>query len=113
MEPEEIEYDPKTNLPTLRDGLFWQISTTEGGYVTLSIVQYVTHHKHSFLGIKWGEVSEYKKAYEGLYSFVRDDSLSDTEIKKEAEKLYTDLNTIVAHKERVASLVGIYPPKKL
>lgn len=112
MEPEEIEYDPQTNLPTLRDGLFWQISPINGGYVTLSVVQYVTYYQHSFLGLRWGKVSKYQ-TYEGLYLPIRDDSLSDTDIKEGAERLYTQLTTLESRRNRAASLVGIYPPKKL
>jgi hypothetical protein len=109
---EEVEYDPETNLPKLRDGLFWKISDNESGYINISIVEECIYNQHSFLGIEWGSVTRYD-TYEGLYGYLRETEMSDTEIQLKAEELYRKLSTLDSRKKRAASLAGIYPPKKL
>ena len=113
MEPSEIEYDPETNLPKLRDGLVWQIrESASSGYLSISIVESVTYAKHTFLWLEWGLTTEYR-TYEGLYSILRTDGLSDIAVQSKAEELFRELDRRDETKNRVSSLVGIYPPHKL
>lgn len=111
MERNDIEYDPETGLPQLREGLFWRIGDTSSGYLAISIEHEVSYHKE-FMGVKYGKRTDLK-TYEGLYAHIRTSAMSDDEIKDKAEELYTELDRLDATKARIESLVGIYPPKKL
>lgn len=112
----EIEYDEATGLPKLRDGLFWKISDTGSSYLSISVERKVTYHKHTFNFIfwdfNWGEVTEYH-TYEGLYGYLKDHELSDEDVREKADELYRKLADLEKNKDRIKSLVGIYPPKKL
>lgn len=112
MEPKEIEYDPETNLPKLPDGLFWKIKARRSGYVSIEIVREVTNPKHTFFGFKWGYETEHSTV-EDLYTYLKEDELSDENIRETAEDLYTSLVNLEVKKSRIDEIVGIYPPKKL
>lgn len=115
MEHNEIEYDEATNLPKLREGLFWYISESNG-WLSISIAEKVAYYKHKFnflfWDFNWGEETKYN-TYEGLYGHLRDTELSDGEVRAKAENLYIQLENLDETKNRIKALVGVYPPKKL
>jgi hypothetical protein len=112
VERNGIEYDPETNLPKLREGLFWKIRRIEGASaLSLSIVEQAEFYKYTFLWLNWGSYTEYR-TFEGLYTHISS-NLSDDRIKTEAEKLYTQLVEMESIEDWLTEREGIYPPKKL
>lgn len=110
MERNGIEYDEATGFPKLPVGLYWQIEDRKT-WLRLAIVFEFKYVK-SFLGIKYGGFSRYE-VHEDLYRSLNTDYLSDDEIKDKAEAIYKEYADAQAAKDRVDSLIGLYPPKKL